>query len=544
MKFETIGVLGGGQLGRMMAFAARRMGLHIAVLDPDPDSPAAQVADRHVVGDFRDPVKIHELAQGCDVITVEIEHVETDTLDALERDGVSVQPSPRTIRLIQDKLTQKLHLASKGIPVAAFRETPDIDAIRAAGEAFGYPFMLKSRYLAYDGRGNAAIRSPEDLETGMARLNSQSLYAEKWVPFEKELAVMVVRSRDGQTLAYPVVETHHEDSILRTVLVPAPIPADVARHAKDIAERAVATLDGAGIFGVELFLLPGGEIIVNEIAPRPHNSGHYTIEGCLTSQFEQHLRAILGLPLGACDLKVGAAVMINVLGADNDNLDDTLCLLDAALDVPGASVHWYGKQSVRARRKMGHITVVGESLAALAPRLSSLTEIGIQPAPLVGIIMGSDSDLPTMKQAAEVLRDFGVPFELTIVSAHRTPQRMVTYAQSAHRRGLKAIIAGAGGAAHLPGMVAALTPLPVIGVPVRTEALGGQDSLLSIVQMPRGVPVATVAIGNATNAGLLAVRLLAASDPALLDKVIAYQQNMEAGVMAKVEALAKNGWES
>ncbi|HLY27401.1 MAG TPA: 5-(carboxyamino)imidazole ribonucleotide synthase [Aggregatilineales bacterium] len=544
MKFQTIGVLGGGQLGRMMAFAARRMGLHIAVLDPDPDAPACQIADRHVVGNFRDPAKIRELAQGCDVITVEIEHVETETLDVLEREGVSVQPSPRTIRLIQDKLAQKTHLAARGIPVAAFRDTPDVEAIRGAGEAFGYPIMLKSRLLAYDGRGNAAIQAVQDLEAGLARLSGQKLYVENWVPFEKELAVMVVRSREGQTLTYPVVETFHKESVLRTVLAPAPIPAQVARNAAEIAARSVATLDGAGIFGVELFLLPGGDILVNEIAPRPHNTGHFTIEACLTSQFEQHLRAILGLPLGACDLKVGAAVMVNVLGAESGTLEDTLRPLDTALEIPGASLHWYNKKNVQARRKMGHITVVGESLAALAPRLSGLTVIPIPPAPVVGIIMGSDSDLPTMKQAAEVLRDFGVPFELTIVSAHRTPQRMVEYAQSALERGLKAIIAGAGGAAHLPGMVAALTPLPVIGVPIRTEALGGQDSLLSIVQMPRGVPVATVAIGNATNAGLLAVRLLAAHDSALLGRIVAYQQQMAAGVMSKVEALARDGWES
>jgi phosphoribosylaminoimidazole carboxylase len=312
----------------------------------------------------------------------------------------------------------------------------------------------------------------------------------------------------------------------------------------EIAGRAISTLDGAGIFGVEMFLLMDGRVLINEIAPRPHNSGHYTIEACYTDQFEQHIRAILGLPLGDPSLKVGAAVMVNVLGTADNAWDESTFSLDMALIVPGATVHWYGKSAVRAKRKMGHITIVAPSMAELAPRIARLTDVKIAPAPLVGIIMGSDSDLPVMKQAAMVLRDFNVPFELTIVSAHRTPQRMVEYARSAHSRGLRAIIAGAGGAAHLPGMVAAMTPLPVIGVPIRIEPLDGQDALFSIVQMPRGVPVATVAIGNATNAGLLAVRLLGSSDPSLQQRMLAYQESMQATVLDKAEILARDGWEN
>jgi phosphoribosylaminoimidazole carboxylase len=217
-----------------------------------------------------------------------------------------------------------------------------------------------------------------------------------------------------------------------------------------------------------------------------------------------------------------------------------------ALTLDGTNIHWYGKRESRPRRKMGHITMTGDSWAEIGPRFAALTGEKLSPAspaPLVGIIMGSDSDLPVMQHAATVLREFNVPFELTIVSAHRTPKRMFDYAQAAQSRGLKAIIAGAGGAAHLPGMVASLTPLPVIGVPIRTEALGGQDSLLSIVQMPRGVPVATVAINNATNAALLAVRCLALHDSALLHRLNDYQAAMEAAVMDKVAALTQEGWE-
>jgi phosphoribosylaminoimidazole carboxylase len=273
--------------------------------------------------------------------------------------------------------------------------------------------------------------------------------------------------------------------------------------------------------------------------------------------------------------------MLNVLGAGDDMLEQTQRPIERALSIAGAAIHWYGKEAVRAQRKMGHITLVAPTMAELAARLAQLDDrppttdhrppttdhggskiedrgsifgdprssildpqpvLGSQ-APLVGIIMGSDSDLPIMRQAAEVLRDFGVPFELTIVSAHRTVQRMLDYARTAHGRGLRAIIAGAGGAAHLPGMVASLTPLPVIGVPIPHGSLGGQDALLSIVQMPRGIPVATVAIGNAANAGLLALRILAAADPALQRRMSEYQEALEQSVLDKVSRLDGVGWQ-
>jgi phosphoribosylaminoimidazole carboxylase len=564
MKFSTIGVLGGGQLGRMLASAAHDLGMRIAVLDPDRAAPAGQVANRHVIGDFREPERIRELAEGCDILTVEIEHVNADTLDALVLQGVPVQPAPATLRLIQDKLLQKRHLAEHGIPVAPFAEGLDEAALAAAAERFGFPLLLKSRLLAYDGRGNAVVQGYDGLPAAVTALGglAHGLYVEQLVPFERELAVMVARGLDGALAVYPVVETMHRDNILHQVIAPAPIPEVAQQAARDIARRAIATFEGAGIFGVELFLLPDGSVLVNEIAPRPHNSGHYTIEACATSQFEQHLRAILGLPLGDTALKVGAAAMINILGVGDGLLEETLQSIERALAIPGAAIHWYGKTSVRAQRKMGHITLTAPTAAELASRLAELADdrrpttdepksrttdyrlrTGHAISPLVGIIMGSDSDLPTMKQAATALRDLGIAFELTIISAHRTPQRMVDYARSAHTRGLRAIIAGAGGAAHLPGMVASLTPLPVIGVPIPIGPLGGQDALLSIVQMPRGIPVATVAIGNATNAGLLAARIVGAADPAVQRRMLAYQESLETSVMEKVARLDEVGWE-
>ena len=303
---------------------------------------------------------------------------------------------------------------------------------------------------------------------------------------------------------------------------------------------------------------------MNEIAPRPHNSGHYTIEACLTSQYENHLRAILSLPLGSTDMRVGSAAMLNLLG-HSSSMDEITRVARKALEVPGASVHLYGKAECRKGRKMGHITIVGSNDAEVRARLQPLLQAlpdstpssvdafapsppspgsgHPSPYPLVGIIMGSDSDLPTMLPAAHILDSFSIPYELTIVSAPRTPTRMATYAASASSRGLRVIIAGAGGAAHLPGMVAAQTPLPVIGVPVKGSTLDGVDSLHSIVQMPRGVPVATVAIGNAVNAGLLAVRMLGVGDPMLLERMEVFMNNQEAEVLAKVGRLEEIGWE-
>jgi phosphoribosylaminoimidazole carboxylase len=535
MKFSTIGILGGGQLGQMMAFDAQRMGMKVVVLDPDSNAPAGQVANQHIVGSFRDSQMIAELAQVCDVVTVEIEHVDTEALEALEKQGVKVQPSAKTIRLIQDKFAQKQHFAAKEIPVAPFVEVADEQVVYQAGEKLGFPFILKAKKLAYDGRGNAVVRTREDIPQAVKALGGQGLYAEGWIPFTKELAVMITRGLDGTVVAHPVVETIQKDNICHVVIAPANISVKATQQAEKIALEAVSSLDSAGIFGVELFLIADDTVLLNEVAPRPHNSGHYTLEACKTSQFEQHIRAITGLPLGETDLRVPAAVMVNILG--QETAEATQALVDKAVNIPGASLHWYGKSESRPQRKMGHVTVTGDSLENIAEQLSPLVELDIKSAPQVGIIMGSDSDLPVMKQAAAVLKDFGVPFEMTIVSAHRTPQRMFDYAQQAHMRGLKVIIAGAGGAAHLPGMVAAITPLPVIGVPVRVEPLDGQDALFSIVQMPRGVPVATVAIGNATNAGLLAVRILASQRPELLKKMQAYQASLEAMVMEKVKQL-------
>ncbi|KAG1699079.1 hypothetical protein DVH05_014449 [Phytophthora capsici] len=571
----VVGVLGGGQLGRMMANAAHRLGLQVLVLDPlGAESPAGQTGLKAVAGSFTNEQDIAKLAEQCDVLTVEIEHVNAAYLQQLQDDKTAnlqgVHPAPATIALIQDKYQQKQFFTEvEGIDVAPYEIVTSLQSARQVGEKFGYPYMLKSRRFAYDGKGNAVVKNEKDLLDAFNKLGAKllagettdvdekqlaeeeaKLYAEKWVPFVKELAVMVVKGADGDVRAYPVVETTQADSICDTVLAPAQIPEDVAKRAGDMAQAAVAQLEGRGIYGVELFLTATGEVLLNEIAPRPHNSGHYTIEACETDQFEQHLRAITGLPLGSCALRVPAALMVNVLGDATSSEDVSFSLLRNSLKVPGAAAHFYGKAGVRPGRKLGHVTITAPSLEELTKRAMALSPeaaknsglLKLERKPLVGIVMGSDSDLPTMAAAADMLEKFGVPYELTIVSAHRTPARMYEYAQSADKRGIKVIIAGAGGAAHLPGMIAALTPLPVVGVPVKTSTLNGEDSLLSIVQMPRGVPVATVAIGNSTNAGLLAVRILGAGDSSLIDAMATFLDTQKREVDDKIEKMATSGW--
>ncbi|CAG8441608.1 16881_t:CDS:2 [Acaulospora colombiana] len=518
------------------------------------DAPAKQIqaTKSHVEGDFKDPNKIRELAQRADILTIEIEHVNADVLEILSKENVVIHPSPSTIRLIQDKYAQKVHLSNNNIPVVEFLEVPSRQELIEAASRFGYPLMLKSKTLAYDGRGNYVIRSEDDIKAALEALGNHKtpLYAERWAPFIKELAVMVVRRANGEVRSYPVVETVHRENICHLVVAPAQVNGLLLEKAREMAERTIRTLDGAGVFGVEMFLMSDGSIYVNEIAPRPHNSGHYTIEACETSQYENHLRSILDIPLGSTALKVSTAAMINILGKSED-IQECLRPCTKALTIPGVTIHLYGKKECRKGRKMGHITTVANSIPQLFERIEPIIKVidesdtsipytTIQP--LVGIIMGSDSDLPTMKACAEILESFDVPFELSIVSAHRTPLRMVEYAKNAHKRGIKVIVAGAGGAAHLPGMVAALTPLPVIGVPVKGKILDGVDSLYSIVQMPRGVPVATVAINNSTNAGLLAVRQLGAFIPNYLERMEQFMKKQENEVLAKVDRLEEVGW--
>ena len=548
-----VGCVGGGQLGRMMALEAPRLGIRMKFLDPSGSScAAAQVvpSDSIIQGGLKDSNQIRELAKDVDVLTVEIEHVGIESLEALEQEGVNVQPSGRVLRIIRDKYTQKHHFQNHSIPLPPFQMIDSKNDMQAVADSLGLPLMLKSRKGGYDGRGNAVLKGTSDVEMNEAltslgctdvNSNDLDLYAEGWIDFDCEVAVMVVRSANGVcTDSYPAVNAIQVDSICRVVLAPARhVSAEIRSNCESIAKQAIDSLgEGAsGMFGVELFVCKNGDVLLNEIAPRPHNTGHYTQDACSVSQFENHLRGVCGLPLGSTKMVTESAAMVNVLGAPSGTEEDTLKSSNAALSMPGATVHWYGKEGCRAGRKMGHINIAGSSDAELDVGLATLMELEgiptsvlpggkISSTPLVGVIMGSQSDLPTMNAAIDMLKKFDVPYEVDIVSAHRTPDKLMSYSRGAAGRGLSVIIAGAGGAAHLPGMVASMTPLPVVGVPVKTSTLSGVDSLYSIVQMPRGVPVATVAIGNAMNAGLLAVRILSTSRADLRAKMSDYQVEM------------------
>ena len=356
----TIGIVGGGQLGRMLTLAAKPLGFRVVVLNPQPNGPAAQVGAEEIIGDLYDESALKQLAEQADYITVEIEHLNADALEAIEKSGIPVNPAPATIRLIQDKFKQKEYLHQAGVPLAPFVSVADKQAALAALEAFGGKMLLKTRHGAYDGRGNMVVASSADIDTAFETFGEQQLYAEGFVQFERELAVMVTRDTSGNIAVYPIVQTVHERNICTEVLAPAPIPDDQRAQAEAVARKVAGLLHGAGTFGIELFQTTTGDILVNEIAPRVHNSGHYTTEACRVGQFEQHIRAITGLPLGSPDMVVPAAVMINVLG-ERDGQTKVTGRAEVLAD-PYVSLHLYDKSPTKVDRKMGHITATGNTV--------------------------------------------------------------------------------------------------------------------------------------------------------------------------------------
>lgn len=357
---NRLGIVGGGQLGRMLAFAAKRMGFHVTVIDPTPGSPAGQVVDAEITAGYSDADATKKLASMVDFITVEIEHINTDTLQQITKNGVPVNPSPETIAIIKDKFKQKQFLKKNKIPTADFTEVKTVRDVEHVAKKFGFPLVLKAKHDAFDGRGNIVIKSKKDIAAALKKLPERELYVEKFVPFKKELAIMIARSIKGEIVPYQVVETIHKNNICHIVKAPAPIDAKIRKKAERLAVQLMKHLKGAGVFGIEMFLTKDNKVLVNEIAPRVHNSGHYTIEACITSQFEQHIRAITGLPLGKSDMIVPAAVMINILGdrqgpASIEQLPDVL-------SIPQVYVHVYGKKDTKPERKMGHITAIDKSI--------------------------------------------------------------------------------------------------------------------------------------------------------------------------------------
>lgn len=358
---RTIGIVGGGQLGRMLTLAALPLGFRVVVVDPGANCPAAQVGAEQIVADLYDTDALKALAKKADYITVEIEHLDTTVLEELAANGAAINPAPSTIRLIQDKFAQKQFLAKAGVPVAPFCEITDRESALGALKKYGGSMIIKTRHGAYDGRGNMVVHSETDIDKALALFEGRALYAEALVDFELELATMVARSMTGDIAVYPITQTIHERNICVETLTPAPVDKIIYEKAAAVAKSVAELLDGSGTFGVEMFLTKSGDILVNEIAPRVHNSGHYTTEATRTSQFEQHIRAISGLPLGSVEMIVPAAVMINILG--KRNAPTQIGGVADVLSISGVSLHLYGKSPTKIDRKMGHITATAATIA-------------------------------------------------------------------------------------------------------------------------------------------------------------------------------------
>ncbi len=361
---KKIGIIGGGQLGQMMLLEAKKMGFYAVVLDPTPDCPCHSICDEHIIADFDDEKAFQLLAEKTDVITYEFEHINARALERLEDKGYKIYPTAASLEVIQDKLTQKEAMAKAGLPVPDFMIIESLDDMTKAGNEYGYPYMLKARTGGYDGKGNAVVKSADTIEKAYNELGGGKikLMAEKMIDFKMETSILACRSLNGDIAVYPVGDNKHIDSILHETSVPANIPDKASKLAMEVASKVMEIFDGIGMFCVEMFVTNDNDILVNEVAPRPHNSGHYTIEGCVTSQFENHIRAVVGLPLGDTGL-ISPTVMINLLGEVGYNGNTVVEGLDKALALKGVSVHIYGKAQTKPKRKMGHITVTANSVS-------------------------------------------------------------------------------------------------------------------------------------------------------------------------------------
>lgn len=361
---KKIGIIGGGQLGQMMLLEAKKMGFYSVVLDPTPDCPCHSICDEHIVANFDDEKAFQLLAEKTDVITYEFEHINAKALEKLENKGYKIYPTAASLEVIQDKLTQKEAMAKAGLPVPDFMIIENIEDMTKAGNEYGYPYMLKARTGGYDGKGNAVVKSANTIEQAYNELGGDKikLMAEKMINFKMETSILACRSLNGDIAVYPVGDNKHIDSILHETSVPANIPDKASKLAMEVASKVMEIFDGIGMFCVEMFVTNDNDILINEVAPRPHNSGHYTIEGCVTSQFENHIRAVVGLPLGSTDL-ISPTVMINLLGEVGYNGNAIVEGLDKALSLKGVALHIYGKTQTKPKRKMGHITVTANSIS-------------------------------------------------------------------------------------------------------------------------------------------------------------------------------------
>ncbi|MFP2996204.1 5-(carboxyamino)imidazole ribonucleotide synthase [Spongiivirga sp. MCCC 1A20706] len=372
-----LGILGGGQLGKMLLAETRKFDIHTVVLDPSADAPGRLACNEFIQGDLKDFDTVYNFGKKVDVLTFEIELINVDALERLEKEGTVVYPSSKTIRTIQNKAVQKLFYVDHNIPTAPFSRFAYVHEIETAlsHESISFPFVWKSAQFGYDGKGVKVIKNAEDLKG----LPKGECITEEKIAFKNELAVIVSRSASGEMKTYPVVEMefHPEANQVEYVICPARISEEVANKARAVALKVSEAFEHVGLLAVEMFQTQDDEILVNEVAPRPHNSGHYSIEASYTSQFEQHIRAILNLPLGNTDSKV-AGVMVNLVGAEG--FEGNVCYenIDMVLNMQGVTPHIYGKSTTRPFRKMGHITVVNESIdkaRQIAQNVKSLIQV-------------------------------------------------------------------------------------------------------------------------------------------------------------------------
>ena len=371
---KILGIIGGGQLGMMITEAAKKMPKHISkiiVIDPVENCPAAQVGAEQILADFKDKNAIISLADKSDIITYEIESGDSEVLKSVEK-NTEINPSPETLSIIQDKFLQKSFLLKNNIPVPDFMEIKNIEEVQEGLKEFGYPALLKARRDAYDGRGNFKINSENEIQKAYDYFKGQKLLLEKYVPFKMEVSVIASRNTKGQIKTYPLVENIHQENILRETIAPARVSEKITKNAENIANMTMDVLKGAGVFGIEMFVTQDDEIVINEIAPRVHNSGHHTLQSSKTSQFEQHLRAILGLDLGDTTLEY-PTVMYNILGSKS--FEGKYIPID--LSEHNVFLKMYGKEISKPSRKLGHINLVAkdnETIEQLLEKLDGLKE--------------------------------------------------------------------------------------------------------------------------------------------------------------------------
>jgi 5-(carboxyamino)imidazole ribonucleotide synthase len=359
---STIGILGSGQLGRMLALEARRMGYRIHVFSPEMDSPAGQIADVEYVAAYDDADAAKDFAEGVDVVTLEFENIAFEVAKAIE-EVKPIRPRPEVLHTTQHRLREKTFLRDGGFPVTPFRRvTNDAELAQAISE-LGTPCVLKTAGFGYDGKGQAKVNTPEEASAAFKALGTDEAILEAFIAFEKEISVVAARGLDGSFVPFVPVWNTHRHHILDVTLAPAPVTPELAKEATDIARGVMEALDCIGVLCVEFFVTNDGKLLINELAPRPHNSGHWTIDACVTNQFEQQLRAVCGLPLGEATMNRAHAGMVNLLGDiwKNGTPQWDLLLRDARL-----KLHLYGKAEARAGRKMGHVNIVGDTAVDVA----------------------------------------------------------------------------------------------------------------------------------------------------------------------------------